>query len=247
MGRILAISDIHGCYDEFCEMLNLVEYDSRNDQLILVGDYVDRGPNSKEVVDLVKSLVDEHGAIALKGNHDDMFVKHILTDDEQNHSRHLRNGGFATFQSYYGLDWDLHELDKAKNYILHHYFHHIEFLRDLAYYHETERYIFVHAGINPLHEDWKDTSHEEMIWIRESFFAHPTQTDKKVIFGHTPCIKLHGKEDVWFGGDKLGIDGACVFGHQLNCLEINENGYKYYSVKNKNKELSLYKLGVNQK
>lgn len=236
MTRVLAISDIHGCYDEFCEMLNKVKFNPENDKLILLGDYVDRGYKSKQVVELVKNLVDEHGAIALKGNHDDMFVRHMITDTYDNAFNHMRNGGLSTFQSYYGTEWELSELWVAKKFIMDYYKDHVEFLRDLPYYYETEEYIFVHAGINPFYEDWENTPYDEMIWIRDLFINNKHQTGKIVIFGHTPCTYLHGTEDVWFGGDKIGIDGACAYGFQLNCLEIYDvDGYKAHVVFNKSK------------
>lgn len=71
--RMLIISDIHGCLYEWQELLTQVNYDSHVDQLILLGDYMDRGKYSKEVMYEVKNLVENHGVIALKGNHDQMF------------------------------------------------------------------------------------------------------------------------------------------------------------------------------
>lgn len=236
MSRILAISDIHGCYDEFCQLLELTKYDPRKDQLVLVGDYVDRGPKSKEVVERVHSLVINDGAIAIKGNHDDMFIKHLLFDEEEHRSRHLRNGALTTFQSYYNSDLQAENLLEAKQYILDHFIEHINFLRDLPLYHETDKHLFVHAGINPLVHDWKQTSERDMIWIRNDFFDHPTNLSKKVVFGHTICPKLHKKADVWFCADKIGIDGGAVYGHQLNCLEIVDGvHYHVYAVQYQSK------------
>lgn len=233
MTRILAISDIHGMYDEFTAMLDQVQYNPDQDQLILLGDYVDRGLKSKEVVEFIMHLVQEYGVIALKGNHDDMFVKHILSDSDEDSYRHMKNGGLTTFQSYYGSDCDVNTLTKAKQFILDHYPHHITFLKNLPLYYETDRYIFVHAGINPECEDWKLTSERDMIWIRDTFYNRELRTDKIVIFGHTTCLTLHGHVDIWFGGNKIGIDGGCAYGYQLNCLEICEDEYKTHAVHNK--------------
>ncbi|WP_308860236.1 metallophosphoesterase [Paenibacillus radicibacter] len=88
--RRLVISDIHGCYDEFIRLLGKVFYNHKEDQLILLGDYCDRGKNSKKVIELIKYLNEECGAIVLKGNHDQMFVESILEDDDSNF---LLNGG----------------------------------------------------------------------------------------------------------------------------------------------------------
>ncbi len=88
------ISDIHGCYDEFNTLLKDVEYNPEEDKLILVGDYVDRGLKSKEVVEQVKSMVEEWGVIALKGNHDQMMVDAIDKEEDVDDKRWIRNGAF---------------------------------------------------------------------------------------------------------------------------------------------------------
>lgn len=239
MKRILAISDIHGMFDEFIEMLHKVNYNPENDQLILLGDYVDRGPKSKDVIECIMHLVQEQGAIALKGNHDDMFVKHVVNDLEEDSFRHMKNGGLTTFQSYYCRELEFSALPEAKKYVKENFWHHIEFLKDLPYYFETVDYIFVHAGINPDYDDWKETPERDLLWIRDAFFNRELQIAKKVVFGHTICMKFHGTYDVWFGRDKIGIDGGCVYGYQLNCLEINGEGIKTYVVLNKAKQINI--------
>lgn len=232
MKRILAISDIHGMYDKFCELLRKVNYTPSVDKLILLGDYEDRGQKSKEVIEMVHNMVNEWNIIALRGNHDQMFLDWLLTDDPFAAHVYFRNGGQQTLESYCGLDWfeTGNTYEDAKHFILQHYKHHISFLDSLPYYHETDKHIFVHGGINPLYENWKLTPPEEMIWIRDIFFNNDTKTDKTVVFGHTPCINLHGTEDIWFNGDKIGIDGGCAYGLQLNCLVITDDGYESYAI-----------------
>lgn len=80
MNRTIMVSDIHGCIDPINQLLHDINYNSKYDQLILLGDYVDRGPNSKEVVKEVIQLVKEHHAIALRGNHDQRFVDFIIEE-----------------------------------------------------------------------------------------------------------------------------------------------------------------------
>ncbi|MNH66498.1 hypothetical protein D3C73_185290 [compost metagenome] len=164
-----------------------------------------------------------------------MFVDAMLNDED---AQWLNNGGYQTIESYCGIDffeetftWDSYEA--AKKFILANYGQDIGFLKQLPLYHETDEHIFVHAGINPFYEDWKSQSDNDFIWIRDIFFNNPiVNTDKTVVFGHTPTLHLHETEDIWFSpdGDKIGIDGACAYGHQLNMLEISEEGYKTYSV-----------------
>lgn len=230
MKRILAISDIHGKYKEFMELLKKVNYCAEEDQLVLLGDYTDRGDQSREVVEQVIRLV-EHGAVALRGNHDQMLLDWLDTGETD---RFLRNGGMKTVHSYYG-ECDIEDLEQAREFILREYAEQVGFIRQLPYYYETDKHIFIHAGINPEYEDWKDTPEHEMIWIRDVFFQHPTGLEQKVVFGHTPAIKLHSSSEVWFGEDKIGIDGGCVYGHQLNCLEISGSGYRTYVVRAKDK------------
>lgn len=239
--RILAISDIHGCHQEFNALLNKIKFNPEDDQLILLGDYVDRGLKSKQVVEQVMQLVNEHGAIALKGNHDDMMINAFKNNhgESSNDVNWINNGALTAIESYVGYDWftngfDWDEYEKAKKFIVQNYHEHLNFLRNLPYYYETDTHIFVHAGINPFYEDWKYTSKKDLIWIRELFYQNPiTNTDKTVVFGHTPTLYLTSEEGIWYSphGDKIGIDGGCSMGGKLNCLILNENGYDYEFIK----------------
>ncbi|ATF13502.1 serine/threonine protein phosphatase [Brevibacillus brevis X23] len=233
--RMLVMSDLHGCHDLFTKMLEKVAYDPTQDRLILLGDYVDRGRYSKQVLNKVIELVNTYGAVALVGNHDKMFLDWLLTNDGMNEFNFFRNGGLQTVESYCGLDFFDAGIDtvKAKRFILKNFNHHISFLSELPYYHEEDDYIFVHAGLNPTYENWRLTPYSEMIWIREEFHNGKVNTDKTIVFGHTPCVHLHGKADIWYWENKIGIDGAAAYGHQLNCLEITNEGLKEYNVKAK--------------
>ncbi|GFN33887.1 hypothetical protein [Paenibacillus xylaniclasticus] len=108
---------------------------------------------------------------------------------------------------------------------------HILFLRDLPLYAEDERHIFVHAGIHPDYgRNWKEQPEREFMYVKEPFWSRSTGLSAKVVFGHTRTAELHGNPLVWFGGDKIGIDGGCAYGQQLNGLEIMDNGYAVWSV-----------------
>lgn len=235
MGRILVTSDPHGCLRQFNELLRLSRYNPQEDKLIILGDYGDRGPQSKEVIEQVKSMVEEWGVIALMGNHDEMMFR-ALDGDVEYDEVWLNNGGLQTLESYgisikESFTWD--QYLKAKEFINLNYGHHIDFLRSLPLYYETDTHIFVHAGLNPCYsDDWKLQPEDSFLWVRDMFIWNKTELDKMVVFGHTPTINIHGVEDVWFGGDKIGIDGGGVFGLQFNMLEIGEDGeYKVYSTR----------------
>lgn len=210
---MLVISDIHGEYDKFVQLLEKTNYQSAKDQLILLGDYVDRGPKSKQVLEKVIELQSE-GAIVLRGNHDQMMID-VTEEKEGAWERWKRNGGLATLESYHGTK-------VAKKIPDSEIFHkHINFIKTLDYYYETSDYIFVHAGVKPGKEPEK-TDPWTLLWIRDEFFKH-YQGEKTVVFGHTPTRYLNGPGDdsIYFGKNKIiGIDGGAVYGGQLNCLEL---------------------------
>ncbi|TCZ81126.1 serine/threonine protein phosphatase [Paenibacillus albiflavus] len=227
MKRTLVISDIHGCYQEFNQLLSKVNYNSKEDQLVLLGDYTDRGPKSKEVLEQVMLLVETLGVLALRGNHDQMLVDAVCNGQD---SRFLRNGGMTTLESFCGWEWfagnySFDRYVEAKEYVAEHYSEHLDFLNGLPYYYEDDKHIYVHAGIDPTCEDWKQTALKDFLWIREPFFKNPTGLSKKVVFGHTPTIYLQETADIFFDEDKIAIDGGCCFGNQLNCLEITKDAY----------------------
>lgn len=236
--RILAISDIHGCYKELDELLGLVHYNSAKDQLILLGDYIDRGKDNKKVVEFAREL-EGYGAITLRGNHDQMFLDYVKRPHNYtNVYNYLRNGGETTLRNYIkdfdSYVWHDESYKKWADEIMMQYGDDVEFLDSLRYYYETDDYVFVHAGINPLLKDWKYTNHDDFIWIREQFLNNDHSHEKIFIHGHTPVVNLHGKHDIYFGNKKIGLDGACAYGGQLNCLEIKDGEFNQYSVKANN-------------
>ncbi|MEK3921711.1 metallophosphoesterase [Paenibacillus sp. FSL K6-2393] len=226
MNRKIMISDIHGCIDPFNQLLHDINYNSKYDQLILLGDYVDRGPNSKEVVNKVIQLVHEHHAIALRGNHDQRFVDFINEGSSLIKAKFIEHGGLQTLQSYCNIEGAISDemLDHARESIKIDYGHHIDFLSELPLYHEDETHIYVHAGLNPNYIEWRKQPDHDFMYIKDKFIHHTfTNLHKKIVFGHTTTIDIHGSADVWFGEDKIGIDGGCAYGMQLNGL-IYQNG-----------------------
>lgn len=93
MRRIIVISDIHGCIEPFDRLLAKVQYSPDQDQLIQLGDYVDKGPDSKKVVERVMQLVQNDKIIALRGNHDQRLVDFIRGNDPQVHAKFAQHGG----------------------------------------------------------------------------------------------------------------------------------------------------------
>ena len=194
--RRFAISDIHGCAATFKALLEKLKF-SKEDELYLLGDYIDRGPDSKGVIDHIWHLQKEGYTVnCLRGNHEQMLIDEI----EKPHS--YSSGDVTTLQSF-GVS-NSQEIPKG----------YIEWMKDLDYYFEVDQYILVHAGLNfdaenPLEDFY------EMIWIR-----HWTEDidkewlgDRIIIHGHTPTKELEIKQYVKTLKEvpALVIDNGCVF------------------------------------
>ena len=156
MKRILAISDIHGELKLFDSLLEKVNYDADEDQLILLGDYVDRGLNSKGVLNRVSELK-RNGAIVLRGNHDEMMLN-AADGEPEALERWERNGALVTLQSY---DSSIESISLSAGTEFE---KHISLIREMDYYYETKDYIFVHAGVRPDTPVQKTDPHT-FVWI----------------------------------------------------------------------------------
>ncbi|GAA3412077.1 metallophosphoesterase family protein [Paenibacillus hodogayensis] len=227
MKRTVMISDIHGCIKQFNQLLLLIEYNPIDDQLILLGDYVDRGPDSKAVVDRVIELVRNNKAIALRGNHDQRLYDLVNSHSKEVRIKFLEHGGIQTIQSYCGSNAEITEerLQQGIEMIRTNYRHHTDFLGQLPLYYEDNHHIYVHAGLNPSFTDWKKQSERDFMYIKDEFIRSSFDLKRKVIFGHTRTVDIHTQPDIWFSEDKIGIDGGCAYGMQLNCLIFQDGKY----------------------
>ena len=208
MNKIFAIGDIHGCLEKLEELMSKIVIDSQNDTLVFIGDYIDRGKSSKEVVDYVINLKGKYkNVVCILGNHEQMFMQYLDGVDE---GLYLGNGGINTISSYEIFLSD--EAEKRKSKVPA---EHREFFRSLLPYYETKDYIFVHAGIRhglTLNQQTMD----DLLWIRYEFIENENDFGKKVVFGHTPLTSpLIDK-------NKIGIDTGAVYGGKLTCLELPE-------------------------
>lgn len=224
MQRTLIISDIHGELKLFNKLLKKIKYNADKDQLILLGDYIDRGPDSKGVLDRVMALK-KQGAIVLKGNHDDMMIAAVDNKPDE-WKRWERAGALSTLESYNSSikSMELPESDEFKE--------HVAFIREMDYFYEQDNYIFVHADIRP---DilFEENERHTFLWIRKLFYEKYSDY-KTVVFGHTPdsIIRKKKNHNIYFGENNIiGIDGAATYGGQLNCLELPSR--KTYHVRKK--------------
>jgi serine/threonine protein phosphatase 1 len=232
--RTLVISDIHGCYEQFIELLQLIRYTPREDQLIILGDLVDRGPKSLEVVEYVMALAQEGHVVVIRGNHDQRFVDVMNNEQSVEDVKFFEHGGLQLLDSYCQTTQgqpNEARLAHAKGFISANYQDHVAFLASLPLYHEDQNHVYVHAGLNPNFINWREQPERDFMYIKDPFINQPTAVNKPVVFGHTNTKDIHGSANIWFGGDKIGIDGGCAYGLQLNALEIKDNGeYQQYKV-----------------
>jgi len=201
MERILAIGDIHGCFDRVRALLDKLAIDVKRDNVIFLGDYVDRGPDSKKVVDLMIHLQQENpdSYVFLKGNHEEMFLDYVENGPLKN--SFLKFGGQETLKSYGHPDPG--HIPKQ----------HVEFLKKLKPMHLTDRFCFVHAGLKPGVPIEKQKE-EDLLWIRFSFIKSDYDWGKRIIFGHTPF------DTPLIEKNKIGIDTGAVYGGRLTCLVL---------------------------
>ncbi len=205
MGKIFAIGDIHGSFDRLQDLMQKIPIDFANDTLVFIGDYIDRGPASVEVVDYLLDLKKRvPGIIFLKGNHEDMLEKYL---DGTDRFTYLLNGGQNTLDSY------LSKTDRSDSFPIP--TDHIEFFKSLRLYYETAAYIFVHAGLRPK-VPLASQETEDLLWIRDKFIYSKYNFGKPVVFGHTPLEKPLVEPN------KIGIDTGAVYGNALTCVQLPE-------------------------
>jgi serine/threonine protein phosphatase 1 len=207
-GRLFAVGDIHGCAAELEVLLRGLPA-APGDTIAFVGDYVDRGPDSRAVIDQLIALRDKNGirTVFLKGNHEDMCLAYLGRPGHWGESWHL-NGGLTTLRSW-GIDPHLPGREAADKLPAGH----LDFLEALQKTHATERWLLVHAGIRP-EVPLDEQDEEDLYWIREEFIAQPHSLPQTIIFGHTPSRRVF--VDLPY---KIGIDTGCVYGGRLTCLE----------------------------
>ncbi len=186
-GRLIAIGDIHGVDNKLEALLSKIS-PKNEDTIIFLGDYIDRGEYSKQVVDRVLNLSKICHCEFLLGNHE-YFMLQSLKGEKTSEYFFMTYGGKQTIASYGSLD-------NIMNI-------HGNFYSSLKLYYQTDKFFFVHGGINPK-KHLQEQEIMDFVMIREEFIDNPhNMAGKKVIFGHTPFSKPLVKDD------KIGIDTGC--------------------------------------
>lgn len=226
--RVYAIGDIHGRLDLFEQLLQRIEADDAarapaQTTLILLGDLVDRGPDSRAVVDRAIALSQREGCRVLAGNHEEMLLASL--DDEETLRHFLRHGGKETLFSYGlppeeyarsrldGLIARMAELVPAS---------HIAFFQSMEDRIVIGDYLFVHAGIRPgIPVEAQSTS--DLRWIRREFLDHADWFGHRVVHGHT----ITEEPDVL--PNRIGIDTGAFASGRLTALGLEDDRHWFVS------------------
>lgn len=220
--RVYAIGDVHGRLDLLKPLMARILADDRSrppadTQIILLGDLVDRGPDSYGVVEMVRQLL--HSGLGLRciaGNHEEVFLACVEEPSAEIARFFYRIGGDATLLSY-GLPQD--ELDALDFEALAQRIpslvpeSHVAFLRSLEDCIIIGDYAFVHAGISPK-RPLAEQQTKALRWIRDDFIGHEEPFEKMIVYGHTIS------ESVDFGVSRIGLDTGAYASGKLTAMGL---------------------------
>lgn len=228
--RVYAVGDIHGRLDLLEALHDEIRADAARSGagrrlIVYLGDYVDRGPASRQVIDtLIAQPLEGFEAVHLMGNHE-FFLQRFLSDPEVG-DVWLMNGGETTLQSYgiepwddppqgdERLDWLSGQLGLALPAA------HRRFLDGLRLRHEVGDYLFVHAGVRPgVPLDAQEP--EDLIWIREPFLRSQEEFGKLVVHGHTPDVAPVQR------GNRICVDTGACYGGRLTALVLQGDEQRF--------------------
>ncbi len=252
--RVYAVGDIHGRVDLLAALHDHILDDAAaatagRKVLVYLGDYVDRGPWSFEVVDmLIEAPLEGFEIVHLKGNHEDFLLRFLKKEDlekedlekedlekedlEESLEENLEdadlwfiNGGDATLYSYkvplLTLPFGLAELETARRAFLAALPpSHMTFFQGLKMFHVEGDYLFVHAGIKPgVPLDEQDE--EDLLWIREEFLDSDADFGHMVVHGHTPEVETDVRPN------RIGIDTGAYYTDRLTCLVVEGDSTRF--------------------
>jgi len=200
---LIAIGDVHGCSAALQALLGLLA-PCPQDTLVLLGDYIDRGPDSRGVIDQILRLREECQLVTLLGNHEEMMLRVLA--DQAPASWWLRYGGVQTLDSY-GFTGDMTVVPAE----------HVAFLKACEDYHATDEFLFFHA--NYVSQEPPESQPKEAIrWQSlNEYFPKPHQSGRTAIVGHT----AQESGEVLDAGHLRCIDTHCYGGGWLTAMEVH--------------------------
>lgn len=235
--RIVAISDIHGAAEEFAALLDMLEL-KPEDILILNGDYINRGPDSAGVVNMVMDLSRRPHTYVLKGNLERLVAWYLdwgKPEDILPHFNDHVNNLFCEWAAILGIPRPTTEdaFLEARHQFKQHFTKEAEFLHNLPLGLALGDLIFAHAGIAPS-EDWEESSEQTLLKNDPFLTAGENKTGRWVIVGHMPVWNAafsQNSNNPAIDHDRMiiGIDGGNQVKDfsQLNALVIEKQGEKY--------------------
>jgi serine/threonine protein phosphatase 1 len=220
--RVYAIGDVHGCLDRLVALHEMIAEDiatrpAEQTTLVHLGDYVDRGADSAQVIDWLinQPPVPADVFINLMGNHEHMMLAAVVGVDKEAPAQWLMSGGADSLMS-----WGISRAVPSAEWAGHIPLRHLMFLRDLAISHRIGPYMFVHAGIRP-GVALESQTRQDMLWIREPFLSSQVDHGAIIVHGHTP------KREPIVQPNRIAIDTGAVLGGALTCvvLEADKLGF----------------------
>jgi serine/threonine protein phosphatase 1 len=199
--RQFAIGDIHGCNQTLLTLLDRLNVQP-DDEFYFLGDYVDRGPDSKGVFDTIFDLQNKvNKVVCLRGNHEQLMLDAFSPDPDDYERWMGLAGGRATHLSF--LNVEAQEFQK-----------YMAFMRELPLVHTVGKYILVHGGLNFNQTDPLSSSHQ-MMWLRDWYdkINYSWLSDRCILHGHTPQ-KKNRIEFLYQNRERnrfLNLDAGCVF------------------------------------
>jgi serine/threonine protein phosphatase 1 len=205
-GRTVAVGDVHGCATALAALIAAVG-PGPEDVIVTLGDYIDRGPDSRGVIEQLLALAGRRQLVPLVGNHEDMLL--AVLERRSDRASWQRFGGDETLKSYGGED--LKAIPDT----------HLDFFKASQRYYETDSHIFAHANYWPNLPMGEQPSNA-LLWEHvQPDKAYPHYSGKPVVVGHTP----QKDGDILDLGFLICIDTNCCEGGWLTALDVGSGHY----------------------